>query len=64
MNEKQNQTLENISPRGFHINTGEPCECGENADYSTYSERKYSDSIVYYHNCQDCGNSFSTWIEG
>lgn len=63
MNEEQLNTINEISPRGFHINDGEPCECG-GGQYNTRKERKYSDSMVYYHHCTSCGNEFSTWIEG
>jgi len=63
MNEKQIETVNGISPKGFHINEGEPCECGSEY-YLTTPERKYSDSMVYHHKCEKCGNKFSTWIEG
>jgi hypothetical protein len=63
MNQAQLDTVNGITPKGFHINDGEPCECGGDK-YVTTKERKYSDSMVYYHHCKECGNDFSTWIEG
>lgn len=48
---------------GFHLNEGDPCLCG--TDYiNTRTKRAFSDSLVFYHRCTDCGNEFSTWIEG
>jgi hypothetical protein len=59
----QLETINNITPRGFHINEGEPCECGAEA-YSTRKKVGYSDFVTYYHTCGECGNKFSTYIEG
>jgi len=63
MNQKQIDTINNISPRGLMINTGSPCECGGDS-YVTSQERKYSDTMLYKHRCTDCGNKFTTWTEG
>jgi len=63
MNQAQLDTINNISPKGLHINAGEPCECG-GEEYITTKERKYSDSMVYHHRCKNCKNKFSTWTEG
>ena len=48
---------------GFHLNTGEPCLCGAE-HIRTRSKCGYSDSMVFYHRCAECGTEFSTWIEG
>ena len=59
----QLETINNTSPRGLHFNCGEPCECGVDADTSTRSLRKYSDSMLYKHRCS-CGAKWETWTEG
>ena len=59
----QLETMNNASPRGLHFNTGDPCECGADAEVSTRSSRKYSDSMVYKHKCE-CGAHWQTWTEG
>lgn len=55
--------INQITPRGLMINEGRPCDCGAEA-YKTRTEHKYSDTMVYYHTCTECGNEFSTWTEG
>lgn len=62
--EQEQMSLDQIDSCGLHLNEGRPCECGENAEYSTRRERAFSDSMVYHHRCLVCGNSFSTWTEG
>lgn len=63
MNECQRQTLEGISPKGFHLNRGTPC-CHDPEKYVTRKKRGYSDFVTYYHRCTICDNEFSTYIEG
>lgn len=63
LSEQQVDTINSITPRGFHLNKGEPCECGGN-NYSTSKKKSYSDYMTYYHSCKNCGNEFSTYIEG
>jgi hypothetical protein len=63
LTDDQKRTLSEIPSVGFHINTGGPCECG-GENYRTTKTHGFSDSIVYRHKCQTCGNEFSTWIEG
>ena len=60
--EAQKEVLDNITT-GFHMNFGEPCECGSDA-YSTRTKTGYSDFMTFKHKCQECGNEFSTYIEG
>lgn len=60
----QLETMNGVTPRGLHFNTGNPCECGESADVGTRSQRKYSDSMVYKHKCRECGARWETWTEG
>jgi hypothetical protein len=57
-------TLNQIDRSGLFLNSGRPCTCGEDAEYRTRSERKYSDSMVYRHRCLTCGHTFSTFTEG
>lgn len=61
--EEQLETINNITPRGFHLNSGMPCECGA-GPYSTSKSVGYSDFVTYAHSCSECGNEFSTYIEG
>lgn len=63
MNDQQLHTLNDISPKGLLLNEGTPCECGAE-HYNTSKHRKYSDTMLYKHNCTECGNEFSTWTEG
>lgn len=63
LTEPQQNTINGISPKGFHLNSGSPCDCGPEA-YSTRKEVGYSDFVTYHHRCGDCGNEFSTYIEG
>lgn len=60
----QLETMNGASPRGLHFNTGDPCECGDEANISTRSRHKYSDSMVYKHKCCECGAKWETWTEG
>jgi len=59
----QQETLHAPDRRGLHFNSGEPCECGTDADTSTHAVRKYSDTMLYEHRCA-CGATWSTWTEG
>lgn len=61
--EAQRETVAGISPMGFHLNKGTPCECGPE-EYSTSKEVGYSDFVTYTHRCGSCGNEFETYIEG
>mgnify|MGYP000241041372 CR=1 FL=1 len=63
LTEEQRETVEGIKPKGFHIDSGEPCECGAE-QYQTTKSRGYSDYMTYTHKCSECGNQFSTYIEG
>lgn len=58
----QRETLEGLTT-GFHLDHGEPCECGSD-DYTTTREIGYSDFATYTHRCGACGNVFATYIEG
>ena len=62
--EQEQKSLDQIDSSGLHLNEGRPCECGEDAEYSTRKKRAYSDSMVYHHTCGTCGNTFSTWTQG
>ena len=46
LTEAELETVNGITPKGLHLNTGIPCECGPE-DYSTRKERQYSDTMVY-----------------
>lgn len=48
---------------GFHLNSGSPCSCGVEA-IRTSKSVGYSDFVTYTHRCTECGNEFSTYIEG
>lgn len=48
---------------GFHPDSGEPCTCGVE-HLSTSKSLGYSDFVTYTHTCRQCGNTFSTYIEG
>jgi hypothetical protein len=61
--EAKQETARGIYPMGFHLNKGEPCECGP-GEYSTSKEFGYSDFVTYTHRCGSCGNEFETYIEG
>lgn len=63
LTDAQEETLDGISPKGFHPNEGVPCGCGAE-HYTTRKEVGYSDFVTYYHKCTNCGNRFSTYIEG
>lgn len=59
----QRETVEGISPKGFVLIDGQPCECGDD-HYRTSKKRGYSDSMTYIHTCSNCDNVFKTFIEG
>ena len=59
--EQQKQLLRELP--GFHLDKGEPCTCGKEA-IQTRSRRGFSDSLIFSHRCTECGNEFTTWIEG
>lgn len=61
--EAQLRTINEISPRGFHLNRGVPCECG-GSEYNTRKKVGYSEYVTFYHRCLSCGNRFETYIEG
>ena len=63
LTEDQLGTINGIDSKGLHLNEGAPCECG-GEHYSTSKHRKYSDAMLYKHNCNECGNKFSTWTQG
>lgn len=63
LTDAQLETINGITPKGFHLNEGTPCECGPD-EYTTTKERGYSDFMTYHHTCGECGNEFSTYIEG
>lgn len=48
---------------GFRLDSGVPCLCSIEA-ISTSKRRGYSDSLIFKHRCCECGNEFTTWIEG
>mgnify|MGYP006914326648 FL=1 len=48
---------------GFRLDSGVPCLCSIEA-ISTSKKRGYSDSLIFTHRCSDCGNEFTTFIEG
>ena len=60
----QKKSLDQIDRCGLHINAGEPCDCGDEADYKTTMTIGYSDTAMYKHTCRTCGNNFETWTEG
>ena len=48
---------------GFHLDEGMPCLCSIES-ITTSKRRGYSDSLIFTHRCRECGNEFTTWIEG
>ena len=48
---------------GIRADEGEPCLCGVEF-LSTSGRRAFSDSRIYHHSCSQCGNKFTTYIEG
>jgi hypothetical protein len=48
---------------GFRLDSGVPCLCAIEA-ITTSKRRGYSDSLIFTHRCRECGNEFTTWIEG
>lgn len=64
LTDAQAETVNGLDSKGLHLEPGdEPCECGPE-QVVTYSERGYSDSMVYTHNCGECGRRFQTYTEG
>jgi hypothetical protein len=62
--ERRAEILREIRPKGFYLEPGhQPCLCGAE-HIKTRRKRGYSDSLIFYHRCEACGNSFSTYIEG
>jgi nicotinic acid phosphoribosyltransferase len=59
--EQQKEILRQLP--GFRLDSGEPCLCGTDA-ITTTKEYGYSDSLIFHHRCGECGNEFTTWIEG
>jgi protein-disulfide isomerase-like protein with CxxC motif len=48
---------------GFRLDSGVPCLCSIEA-ITTSKRRGYSDSLIFTHRCSECGNEFTTFIEG
>jgi len=48
---------------GFRLDAGVPCLCSIEA-ITTSKKRGYSGSMIYTHRCGECGNEFTTFIEG
>jgi len=48
---------------GFRLDAGMPCLCSIEA-ITTTKKRGYSDSLIFTHRCSECGNEFTTFIEG
>ena len=48
---------------GFSLDAGKPCLCSIEA-ITTTKKRGYSDSLIFTHRCSECGNEFTTFIEG
>jgi len=48
---------------GFRLDVGTPCLCSIEA-ITTTKKRGYSDSLINTHRCDECGNKFTTFIEG
>jgi hypothetical protein len=48
---------------GFRLDAGVPCLCSIEK-ITTSKKRGYSDSVIYSHRCDECGNEFTTFIEG
>jgi len=59
--DRQNGILRQVA--GFRLDSGEPCLCGVEA-LTTSKKRGYSDSLIFTHRCGECGNEFTTFIEG
>jgi hypothetical protein len=64
ISDAQRATLGQLDRVGFFIDTGEPCECGDDADYSTTKRTRFSEYIQYTHRANCCQNRFTTYIEG
>jgi nicotinic acid phosphoribosyltransferase len=61
LDEQQIEKLRQLS--GFRLDSGVPCLCSIEA-ITTSKRRGYSDSLIFTHRCRECGNEFTTWIEG
>ena len=48
---------------GLRLDGGVPCLCSIEK-ISTHKRRGYSDSLIFTHRCRECGNEFTTFIEG
>jgi nicotinic acid phosphoribosyltransferase len=61
LDEQQIERLHKLP--GFRLDSGVPCLCSIEA-ITTSKRRGYSDSLIFTHRCSDCGNEFTTFIEG
>ena len=61
LDEQQIERLRQLP--GFRLDSGAPCLCSIEA-ITTSKKRGYSDSMIYTHRCRECGNEFTTFIEG
>ncbi len=61
LDEQQVERLRQLS--GFRLDSGVPCLCSIEA-ITTSKRRGYSDSLIFTHRCSECGNEFTTFIEG
>ena len=61
LGEQQIEKLRQVA--GFHLDEGVPCLCSIES-ITTTKKRGYSDSAIFTHRCSECGNRFTTWIEG
>ena len=48
---------------GLRLDEGVPCLCSIKK-IATHKRRGYSDSLIFTHRCGECGNEFTTFIEG
>jgi len=61
LDEQQINRLRQLS--GLRLDEGVPCLCSIEA-ITTSKRRGYSDSLIFTHRCGECGNEFTTFIEG
>ena len=61
LDEQQVERLRELP--GFRLDSGVPCLCSIEA-ITTSKRRGYSDSLIFTHRCSECGNEFTTFIEG
>ena len=61
LGEQQIERLRQIP--GFRLDAGMPCLCSIE-EITTSKRRGYSDSLIFTHRCRECGNEFTTFIEG